>query len=396
MPVGKNVRSLFEPSRAKAMDRTNIRRALSDLSFPEPPADQDAIAREVSQASKKAPEDFDLWVNYGGGSARPDEMQAESMQEFGSPQAREAYTLAMRDALAGRRVDTLDNSITYGLPTHRATAPVWSESMGTAEKPAMTLFTPRKLLDNLTADPAHSQKILDRIQERNLPDGMGDAEIYHLDNLGEKAEAPWLMFRDMANKLAGGARSGSARVPHNTIFMNRNADPGLDAPKMMSSQPLNVAEHEGIHSILHSSVWTPEFQKRLYNRPVLTDIADPRQVMLPSASYLGSKSQELQNALFHAKRMTEVINPQMRDVGESAESLDEWLEFMRQYQGKYGDPMVTKPGHYLEGQPARGYNSLMESLQQIDRSLGPDGKQDLRNMNFKTSDASPIRKALLS
>jgi hypothetical protein len=94
--------------------------------------------------------------------------------------------------------------------------------------------------------------------------------------------------------------------------------------------------------------------------------------------------------------MTEAINPQMRDVGESADSLDAWLEYMKRYQGGYGDPTVTKPGHYLEGQPARGYNRLMEALQQIERSLGPDGKQDLRNMNFKTSATNPIREALLA
>lgn len=394
MPVGTQFRSLITPSQARHLDARNLRTVMPERSFPSPPSDPAGVAREVAQAEAKAPEDVELWANYGlGGSVPVEEIKLGAFQDFGSTEARDAYTRALHESLRGKPTSAYDNSITAGLPTYHTTAPVESRKYGPGGKTAMTLATPRQLFDNLTGDPAQSQRTLDRIQERNLPDGQGGAEIYHLDDIAETSQAPWLIFRDSANQWG---KRGYSKSPESMIFMDRAADPGLDAPKMIRSQPLDIPQHEAIHSIFHPKIWTPAFQERLDKRPAMLDIADPRHLAHPYAKYLGSSSVELQNAFLHAKRLTEAINPQMRDVGESADSLDAWYEFMRQYQGEYGDPMVTKPGHYLEGQPARGYNSLMEALQQIDRSRGPDGKQDLRNMNFKTSDASPIRKALLS
>jgi len=394
MAVGSQLRSLITPPQAKRLDTRNLRTVMPEKFFPSPPDDPAEVAGEVAQAQAKAPEDVDLWANYAVGGAVPvEQTKLEAFQHFGSAEARDAYTRALYESLRGKPTQAYDNSITAGIPTYHTTAPVASRKYGQGGKTAMTLVTPQQLLDNLTGDPAHSAVFQGRIQERNLPDGQGGAEIYHFDDVAEAAQSPWLIFRDSANQWG---KRGYSKSPESMIFMDRAADPGLDAPKMMRSQPLNIAEHEGIHSILHPKVWTPDFQERLDKRPLLLDIADPKQASHPYAKYLGSSSVELQNAFVHAKRMTEAINPQMRDVGESADSLDAWLEYMKRYQGGYGDPTVTKPGHYLEGQPARGYNRLMEALQQIERSLGPDGKQDLRNMNFKTSATNPIREALLA
>ena len=132
-------------------------------------------------------------------------------------------------------------------------------------------------------------------------------------------------------------------------------------------------------------------------RPAIADI-NRGKLATPMGRYLSAGGDELGNLLFHTKRLTELVEPGMRDVGATRESLRNWLDWALKYQPTGRDPRINLKGHPLEDAPAHGLESQIEAIQDIHRAYDTqEGLDDFEDMNFKTSATRPnLRAALLT
>ena len=269
---------------------------------------------------------------------------------------------------------------------------------GVSHNTAITPITPVEMIDGLTGNRRNTDRSLSRITERNYPDGgdMGEtASVYHLGDYPQKLQEPWLVFRGLdPDSFGGSKRAGYSNPITRQQFYNGLLDPYIN-PSERNRSRINVAQHEAVHSgALDVDVPSKEFLGYQKNRPA---VKDRRVIEHPTAEYLASDGRETGNLLFHLKRQTETVNPRMSDIGATRATLDNFLDYARQYKMTGSDPIIGLPGHPQKGQPAHGYEAAMQHLKDILESLGPDGLEDIRDMNFKTSSTTPnVRSALLA
>jgi hypothetical protein len=280
--------------------------------------------------------------------------------------------------------------------------------MGFSDDVAVSEITPWNMLDGITGNKRHSDVTVARMNDRNLPHGVANAEIYHLDNFIEHMNTPFMVYRAKKNGLAEpNGLKGFMQPESRSIFLNRSGDQMAAGPFEEVARGINAGQHEGNHAGLHGEVpsreyvlWQshPELRGNSLERPAIGDI-DRSKLILPEAQYLASTGQEMGNLLFHTKRLTETVMPGMRDVGATQASLDNFLNFVRNYKLTGRDPVINLKGHPNYGAPAHGFERQIEALQQIMKAHGPDGAHDFEtNMNFKTSstDKPNLRTALLA
>jgi hypothetical protein len=193
-----------------------------------------------------------------------------------------------------------------------------------------------------------------------------------------------------------------------SMFLNRSGDQMAAGDFEQVGRGMNTFQHEAIHTALHGEPPSRKFMayqghpdlkiERGTTRPAIADI-NRGKLVTPMGRYLSSGGDELGNLLFHTKRLTELVEPGMRDVGASQNSVNNWLDWALKYQPTGRDPRINLKGHSMEGAPAHGLEKQIEAIQDIHRSYETqDGLDDFENnMNFKTSSTKPnFRTALLS
>lgn len=273
----------------------------------------------------------------------------------------------------------------------------YDASMGMGSNVAVTKTTPWRLLDRMTGDKDRSTEILTRINERNAPGGADGAAVFHLDNLQKAYNTPWLVFRSLNDSFGDGGtgRMGFADAVAKQIYLNRSGDPYAVRNR---DGAFNVGQHEFIHSLLDPVAQPRSFIAASNSEfPIARPAVRDRKFDVDGqADYLANDAAELSNLLFHLKRQTEVTDPDWADIAPDLERANEWLESVRRWRPTGSDPIIRKPGHIHEGQPAHGYEQGMEWLQQIQESLGEQGLEDLQRLNFKTGQTPSLREALLA
>lgn len=352
-----------------------------------------------------------------GQDLAPMSVAREAVAATGNPDASTVANNAMFDAIKaeGKRTsmfrDTLTGdspTITYGGTLHSSKKPDFSDgTMGFSDDVAVTRTTPWRLLDGITGNRPHSDRIVGRLVDRNLPHGIGDAEVYNLDDLQEQLNRPWMIYRAKKNGFHEREAQGFADAASQSLFLNRRGDQMAAGEFDPVTRGINVGQHEGIHGILHGSVPSSEYLLRQshpllrgnpYERPAIGDI-NRSLLTTPEAQYLSGSGLEMGNLLFHTKRLIETVQPGMRDVGATQATLDNVLDYIRNYKMTGRDPVINLEGHPNYGAPAHGLEKQIETLQQIMKAHGPDGAHDFEtNMNFKTSstDKPNLRTALLA
>jgi hypothetical protein len=350
----------------------------------------------------------------------PEAVARDVAQEFGSGRVMRHFNDKLFGIYSGRNADgtkfgrstkELQGTITGKAPSIILPADVSTDALGTSGRVAATRFTPRAIARNFTGSDAQAKVLTDRLALRNDPDGQNDAAVYYTTPIENDLDNPWTFYRSLNDGFTEHeGLKGYANPLARALFMNAATDHSYRRPHGPSQFGLNVGEHEAIHTLLHGQVPSRAHQYRTRKlelpfdvkgveaRPAVADLRrsliDP--VRSPQAHYIAGDSDEMGNLLWHTKRHTEAIEPGMRDVGENMGTLDNWMDYVRNYKPTGVDPEITMPGHPRQGQKAHGFESQIKSLQEILNAAGPDALEDIRDINFKTGQASPIRTALLS
>lgn len=316
----------------------------------------------------------------------------------------------------GRPIKDLASSVLGQSPTIRYRGTIHTgldtdlrapEEMGISDKVAVSRFTPWSGLDGITGNRAQSDRVNTRLALRNSAGGLDNPAVYHLDDLDEQLNNPWMAYRSLNDQFdESGGTEGFADFATKSLFYNRSADQHSAKWNEPARRRLNAGQHEIIHSILHNQVpsqqWTSqqildEFgNPTQHTRPAIGDI---RRGLLsaPDARYMSSRGEELANLLFHTKRMTETVEPGMRDVGDTKGTLSNWLDYVRAYKPTGQDPAINLDGHPNMGAPAHGYEHQIRALQDILNNAGPDALKDIDDINYKTGATNPgLRAALLA
>lgn len=373
--------------------------------------------RPMSAAEKVVEERLDDRNYTTGGDLAPMSVAREAIAATGDPDASTVTNNALFEAIKaeGKRTNMFRDTLTGDSPTytypgtiHTSKKPDFADgAMGFSEDVAVTRTTPWRMLDGLTGNRPHSDRIVGRLVDRNLPHGMGNAEIYHLDDIQEQMNRPWMVYRGQKDGFDESTSQGFADMATQSIFLNRSGDQMAAGKFQPVTRGINVGQHEGGgHGVLHHSVPSfdyilrqsgPRLRGNPLERPAIGDI-NRSLLTTPEAQYLSSNGLEMGNLLFHTKRLIETVQPGMRDVGATQATLDNVLEYIRNYKMTGRDPIINLEGHPNYGSPAHGLEKQIETLQQIMKAHGPDGANDFEtNMNFKTSSTNPsLRTALLA
>jgi hypothetical protein len=257
-------------------------------------------------------------------------------------------------------------------------------------------ITPMQGLSAMVGSKERARVLETRLGLRNLPFGEAGAHIYHGGDLKQDYRTPWVMFRDLKNSMLGDpGNHGFARPMTRQMFVRADKDPDLTSPKVMGATPLNVSWHEMIHAILDPQMPSVDHFLHGKNRPAIAGVK-AGNIPTISGRYLASDSSEMANLLFHTKRLTELVNPNMRDVGENEGTLKNWLDYVRAYKPGAVDPAIDMPGHMNHGLRAHGYEEQMRDLQEILKNADKDALRDIDDLNFRTGQRPDLRKALLS
>ena len=346
--------------------------------------------------------------DHGGWPLMPFGLTADLVESAGTGRAARVGNDVLWDHISneGQYTNKLNNTLTGNAPTVRFREPISTASgvdarapelLGASQDTAVTRTSPWRLLDGITGDRTQSDRVLSRIRERNHPDGGDgfgdDAAVYHLGDLEKEWKRKWLMFRGLGETSFGG-KDGVASAINKQLYHNAFTDPYVRGSGRPGTGGFNVGQHEGIHSILDGINPSRKFMVAQQLRPAVMD----RQWQLgPNSEYLGGNATEINNLLFHLKRQTETINPGMRDIGLNKNTADNFIDYVRHYEATGADPMINLPGHRQFDQPAHGYETGMQKLQEIIDAAGKDGLQDIKDMNFKTGATNPsLRTKLLA
>lgn len=439
--AGRAAKSLNSPALQRARNITAPARPRLDLSPDVSPAESDAqIASNLGIAGIRTPENPDLDAVAGmaaehlydaqnnplypmmprqgarlaahvGGAEGP---AVFSQQLFNSLMDSGAKSLDLTDSSIGPSQTLIDP----GLPVDTAvrTRSIDDDPGDAGDKMgwaggnvAMTRTTPLSLFDNLTGSPAASNRIIGNMQARNAPFGRDGAGIYRGGSIAQDASKPVTIYTGMKNGFSNREALGLFDPISRSIFYNRNADPMLSRSRRGR---VNVPQHEFIHSLLDA---TPADQNWLLSsmrpetaakygfptpRPGMADVDWEAMARTPSGAEASERFgdwSELANLMFHAKRLEEITNPQMRNLGD----IDAANEWYRLHVGEFAptgkDPDINLPGHPLEGQPAHGYERLMEWLWNLQNNAGPEADAEHIKLLHQLGDNRPdIRKALMS
>jgi hypothetical protein len=316
----------------------------------------------------------------------------------------------------GRPTKDLANSVLGNSPTVRYRGTIHTnfdpelqgpELMGISDKVGVTRFTPWSGLDGITGNSAQSDRVGTRLALRNDAGGLNKSVVYHLDDLEDQLNSPWMAYRSLNDQFdESKGTEGFADGVNKSIFLNRTGDQHASKWNESVRRGMNTGQHEVIHSIFHnqmpSQAWSSqqildEFgNPTQHTRPAIGDI---RRDLLsaPDARYMSSRGEELANLIFHTKRMTETVEPGMRDVGVDKNTLKNWLDYVRAYKPTGADPSINLDGHPNMGAPAHGYEHQIRALQDILNNAGPDALNDIDDINYKTGSTKPnLRTALLS
>jgi hypothetical protein len=371
------------------------------------PEDMDKAMRLAGNAAEEAVQDG---VRYDG-FISPERAMHNAALDFGSDAVAQHFHNEMFRHMQGlgRRSSAFKKTFTGNAPTVVLPTPVLSQHMGEGSRVAVTQVRPSHIAENLIGDPDQTKRVLTRLELRNQPLGADNAAVYHRGNLQETLERPFLVYRDTKNDFDHtDGTVGYAEPVSRSIFFNALTDHAYERPRSYSTT-MNVAQHEGIHSILHGELYSPQHDRALRytgkdpetnlpfkNPHARAAVAGINHGGLDRGSaYTASDTDEIANLLFHTKRLTETVEPGMRDVGENMGTLDNWLDYIRNYKRTGEDPIINRPGHPNEGGRAHGYESQIQTLQDILRNADKDALDDIRDINFKTGQVPTFREALL-
>jgi|694.fasta_scaffold133036_3 hypothetical protein len=316
----------------------------------------------------------------------------------------------------GRPVKGLEGSVLGGSPTVKYRGTIHTgddvdlqapEKMGISDKVAVTRFTPWSGLDGITGNRAQSDRVNTRLALRNMAGGLDRPVVYHLDDLQKQLNTPWMAYRSLDDGFDESAGTeGFADYASKSLYFNRTADQHAAKWNESVRRAMNAGQHEVVHSVLHGQIPSRGWQSQQildefgrptqHTRPAVGDI---RRDLLsePDAKYLSSRGEELSNLIFHTKRLTETVEPGMRDVGVDEDTLKNWLDYIKAYKHTGSDPVINLEGHPNMGAPAHGYEHQIKALQDILNNAGPDALKDIDDINFKTGSTNPsLRTALLS
>jgi|LakMenEpi03Aug12_release.lakeMendotaPanAssembly.Ray.scaffolds.fasta_scaffold243379_1 hypothetical protein len=359
--------------------------------------------------TRQAKREFD-----DGGFVNPEELVGGTDVSLGNPaltqhMANEVFRQFQR---TGKATSLPPGSVLGNAPTVRSGRPVWSRNMGESSSATVSQVRPQYLLDLMAGSPERGAEIASRQAARNDAFGKNGAVIYHMGNHQEALQQPWMVFRGGQSSpfSAPDGTQGYAEPLARSLFFNAPADYGNRA-STAGRKPMNVASHEAIHAILHGLL--PE---RNYGRarqfigndehgafavpgahPSVSEVDVER--LHPQALYSVSHADELQNDLFHAARLTEATDPEMRDIGASRDSAANFFDYIlnrdTRMRGFETDPIINLPGHYREGQRAWGMRDLLNRIQDVIKATSPKGHEAQIDTIFRSSQVPSLKEALL-
>ena len=403
---------VLSPSVGKDIRVENLRRVgvLDDYRIDNP--------KPVDVADQVVKDRLDDRSVYMDNDIAPRAIAREAIDSTGDPEAATRANLGLYDAIASESKPTrmFKDTLTGKLPSliypgtvHTSRVQDFGNPiMGDSRNVAVTKVTPQMLMQGLMGSPTNANRTRYRLQERNMPHGLDKAAIYHLDDLAEEWQRPWMIYRGTKNGFdESDGTKGFIDQIGKSMFLNRSGDQMAAGDFDEVSRGMNTFIHEANHTGLHGE--NPSLDFLFYQghpelgitdktRPAIADI-NRGKLVTPMGRYLSSGGDELGNLLFHTKRLTELVEPGMRDVGASQGSVNNWLDWALKYQPTGRDPRINLKGHSMEGAPAHGLEKQIEAIQDIHRSYETqDGLDDFENnMNFKTSSTKPnFRTALLS
>lgn len=393
MGMGKLVSGLLGDPNPADVRQANTSRYLNGRPLPPPAKDPEQERHELAQfvqdQTDQSPGFYDL-----------EGIAKQAVENFGVEDAAARANQALFSSLMaeGRKTISLRNTVTGKAPTVKVPGAVFSNVMGMGGNTAISYVTPDALLQNF-AGPEQAKVLRDRLASRNLPYGEKGAAVYHTGNFERDQQIPWLIARDLKDgfeeHMDGRGTVAYINPLTRTGFWNAGQDPDFTHPGWMGTLPMNVGQHEAVHTVLHGQPVSAEFTEWGKNRPAIAGV-NRHNLHTHDANYLSSNSDELGNLLFHLKRLTEISHKGMRDVGKNQQTLNDWLDFIGQHQRQHVDPVIDLPGHPREGQRAHGFEEQADTLQEILRNLDPDAKADLDKLNFDTSQTPSLRKSLLA
>lgn len=257
-----------------------------------------------------------------------------------------------------------------------------------------TQTTPFDTLAEMTGSEARAHEIFENMGQRNLPGGMGDAWVYHAENLPEFANIPVTEFAALKRGFPqrAGLPAGLFDEHSRSIFYSLMDDPALSKRRAGLE---HIPDHERIHAITDAVPVDRAFhQRQLSKRPAISDVDwDSMPENARSRLYNGY---EIGNAIFGAKRLEEITNSQLRNLGDKDAADYWWNEIIPNFEPGHGDPLIDLPGHPRHGQPAHGYEDLLWLMQQMQEAAGKKGKADLRQGVDKFGQTADLKQALMA
>jgi hypothetical protein len=402
---------VLDADQALALRQDNLKMLVDDsrADSPKPAGAADNLVRERLEDRKYQ----------GDNNISPRGVAREAVEFTGDPDAavRANEMMWSQFKREGRPIKDLKSGVLGDSPTvkYRGTIHTSSDSalqipeeMGISDKVAVTRFTPWGGLDGITGNRAQSDRVNTRLALRNSAGGLDKPAVYHLDDLEEQLNTPWMAYRSLDDGFdESGGTEGFADFATKSLYFNRTADQHAAKWNESVRRGLNAGQHEIVHSLLHNQIpsrgWRSQQMLDEFGNPTQHTrpaVGDIRRSLLtePDAQYLSSRGEELANLLFHTKRLTETVEPGMRDVGVDRTTLKNWLDYVRAYKPTGSDPAINLEGHPNMGAPAHGYENQIKALQDILNNAGPDALNDIDDINFKTGSTTRpnLRAALLA
>ena len=398
MGFNSKVRQLVDPTHgmthAQRVQRKNLSDVLNGMPLRDLATGEDAV-REAGDLARRVDEELES----GYGAFQPEQIAEDAVTGYAVPNASALANQRIFSHLKaeGRPTKYGKGTVTDLAPTVRVNGQVFSHKSPDGSNDVLASYiTPMQGLAAMVGSKERARVLETRLGLRNLPFGEDGAHIYHGGDLKQDYRTPWIMFRDLKNSMLGDPGShGFARPMTRQMFVRADKDPDLTSPKVMRATPLNVSQHELIHAILDPQIPSVDHFLHGKSRPAIAGVK-AGNIPTISGRYLASDSSEMANLLFHTKRLTELVNPNMRDVGENEGTLKNWLDYVRAYKPGAVDPAIDMPGHMNHGLRAHGYEEQMRDLQEILKNADGDALRDIDDLNFRTGQRPDLRKALLS
>lgn len=293
-------------------------------------------------------------------------------------------------AISGSPLDGLLDSLPKNMPADvpGVALPKNYGMSGAPEAVTVSQKTPRDFLDSLTDDPEQSQRIIDRIVERNQ--GVGRA-VEDPALFQESVDRPYTTVSgDFDQDGAAGIWDANRRV----VAYADPGDPDLDAG--YNPGDINVRMHEDTHALLQpepptsmahvdslygrDSALSGEFEPDLFDRLR----ANPETEQLLDAQNFpefATNKRELVNLLFNVKRMSEMLDG--KDYGVSRKASDGLVNRLMKSDVEYDLNADSYLDPDIDGRILDGYERQKDYLRELYRASNEYGRDYIRDLMHK-------------